>query len=86
MYQSNEISIFLVKSLVQFLVFLEFSDDDVVDPDIAIQEMEKISTELKSLEESKLALLLEDIYQLSTHYDDEKASFLMSIDEYLDLK
>ena len=36
----------LIKILVDVIIFLEFSDDDIIDPDAAIQMIEHITAEI----------------------------------------
>lgn len=85
MSQSNEIYNCLLKSLVDLLIFLEFSNDDDLNPDVAIQVMEQLSARFLNLSETEKSQLLSEIVQLSTEFSGEKADFIMDIGESLGL-
>lgn len=54
-----------VQALVEAIAFLELSDDDVVDPDAAVTELERIADILKSLGTPERKMLLDYVAQLA---------------------
>ena len=47
----------LAKAIIGAVAFLEFSDDDIVDPDAAVQAMEDIAAALQKASPEELAAL-----------------------------
>lgn len=72
-------------SLIDLVLFLEFSDDDIVDPDAAMQAMEQLSSRLLEGDDSDRILLADRISALSEQYPNDKTEFIRSIGENLGL-
>ena len=62
----------LFASLLHCAAFLEFSGDDVVDPDSAIEAMEQVSTYLGSLEPDEVETLSTQLERIIRHAKQEK--------------
>ena len=62
----------LFASLLHCAAFLEFSGDDVVDPDSAIEAMEQVSTYLGSLEPDEVETLSTQLERIVRHAKQEK--------------
>lgn len=74
----------LLKALVNTTVFLEFSDENVIDPDIAVAVMEQIAADLSDLTADEKKHLLESFSKLSEVFPDkEKSEFVASLGDTL---
>lgn len=85
MFQNNSINESLLNVVVDLLVFLEFSDEDVVDPDNAVAVMEQVAAELQSLNKEKRLFLVAKLNACSQNYVGDKANFVASLGESLGL-
>lgn len=77
---------YLIKALVDLILFLEFSDDEVVDPDASIQAMEQLSATLLDMTDGEKDAFIDKVNSMVADYDKEEAEFLSSIGEALGLK
>jgi hypothetical protein len=69
----------LVKIVLDTLIFLEFTEDELIDEDCSIQMMEQISSDLLSLDdESKKSFIL-NINDLCKHYPEDKQDFITAL-------
>ncbi|NID06725.1 hypothetical protein HBF26_17675 [Luteibacter jiangsuensis] len=66
----------LVRALVDVCVFLEFSTDDVIDPDAAMKVFEDLSATLQSADPSVQRSLRAEMSRLAASYDAKKSSFV----------
>ena len=70
---------FLVKSIADMAIFLEFTDASSLDPDVAIQAQEQLASNLQLMDSSIKEVFLTDMKQLAKDYPTEHASFIESI-------
>lgn len=74
----------IAKAIVDMLVFLEFSSDDVVDADASIAMIEQIAAVLQEASDSVRADLAQCFNELSNEYGDH-SEFVASLPETLGL-
>lgn len=86
MFQSHEINNCLLQSLADLLLFLEFSSEDQVNPDAAVQAMEQLSATLQQLSDIDKDNLVLAFKKLSSQYGGGKADFIANIGEHLGLE
>ncbi|MFD1554499.1 hypothetical protein ACFSHT_02505 [Paraburkholderia silviterrae] len=72
----------LVKAIVDMAVFLEFTDEDVLNPDISMAALEQLANELQCMSESEKSSVAECIRELATSYG-ERSEFVVSLPENL---
>lgn len=69
----------LSKALVAAFVFLEYSDDAVVDPDAAVATMERMIAELRELDSDEQEELLALFSRVSEDYSSRYTDFVLSL-------
>ena len=62
----------IVKILIDTFIFLEFSDDEVINEDASIQLMEQISSDLQCMDDENKNYLAMKIKEMSIFYDEDK--------------
>lgn len=72
---------YLIKSLVEALLFLEFSSEDVVKPDESIRIMESIASILMDMNDKDKMKFLESLKNLSKNFKDDESDFLFNFGE-----
>jgi len=75
----------LARALVDVCIFLEFSNDDVIDPDAAVKVFEDLSATLQSAEPSVQRSLRADMARLAASYGAEKPSFVEALADNIGL-
>ena len=78
----------LIEALINVLVFLEFSDDHIINEDAAVSLLEQISASLKQLEpQAKTDFLKYLDYKVKTNPGlcSEELQYIRSLPEYLGL-
>jgi hypothetical protein len=75
----------IVKAIVEVAVFLEFSDDDSINPDDAIQALEQLAATLQMASEEVRSSLCSSFRDISGEYKGERAEFVESLGEGLGL-
>ncbi|QBH02362.1 hypothetical protein [Xanthomonas oryzae] len=81
----NEISNVLAKIVVDSCLFFEFSDSNIVNPDVAINMMEQIAAELQELPETEKAALFILFKEISRSYDEKFSAFILELPRSLGL-
>ena len=80
----------LMNIIVEMCVFLELCDDDVVNPDVAIKQLEQISWMLKKLSRDDLDRFVRHVGELAARAreekDGERERFLKALPEDLGLE
>ncbi|MBK9445228.1 MAG: hypothetical protein IPO00_03530 [Betaproteobacteria bacterium] len=77
----------LIKSLADFAVFLEFTDEELLDADVAVSAMEQLAMELQCVSEEDQRALAIQLRGLQIEYSDEKrARFVENLPEALGLQ
>ncbi|EKT4485221.1 hypothetical protein QEM02_005409 [Pseudomonas putida] len=82
---SQEINKHIARAIVELAIFLEFSGDDVLNPDTAIQGLEQLASTLQMMDlKSKSSLCLQ-FKSIALDYSDEQAEFVESLGDALGL-
>jgi len=82
---NEEINKQVVRAIAEVAVFLEFSGEDAINPDAAVQMLEQLASTLQimdSINESSLCSLFENI---AGAYSGKQAEFVESLGETLGL-
>lgn len=74
----------IIAAIVDLAIFLEDSDDDVLDPDAAVQAMEQLASNLQSAREGTRIALVSEFKAMATAYGDQ-AEFVASLGDTLGL-
>ena len=74
-------AIHLVKSIVNMAIFLEFTDEGSLNPDVAIEMMESIAAELQLLSDDDKEYVINIFNEISKEYKGDKESFIKSLPE-----
>ena len=69
----------IIKILVDTFIFLEFSDDEVINEDASIQLMEQISSDLQCMDDENKNYLAMKIKEMSIFYDEDKRDFIREL-------
>lgn len=75
----------LVKVIADLAVFLEFTNEDLLDPDAAIEAMEQIAADLQLLDEKDRSELSKMFHTLSKEYKGDKSEYVKGLPESLGL-
>jgi hypothetical protein len=77
----------LVRAIANIAVFLEFTSEDLLDPDAAVEAMEQLATELQLLDSTDRVSVAHQLKSLSAEYVDiRKAEFLINLPGSLGLE
>ncbi|MFK7974467.1 MAG: hypothetical protein AB8B66_06405 [Rickettsiaceae bacterium] len=82
---NNSLSNKLIKVLLDLVIFIEFSNEDIVNEDAAVGILEEVAAELQDLEQEDKQELLKQIKNLSSMYSSEKKAFLENFSDYFGL-
>jgi len=66
----------LVKTIVDVMIFLEFAEDDIVDPDSAIQMIENITAEMCLMDNGAKKEFVAHISKMADQYTGEHKDFV----------
>ena len=80
-----EINIHLVKAIADMAIFLEFSDENVVDDDAAIAVLEQMGAELQLMDEATKSSFIAKLAVISNDYSDDQSDFVSGLAESLGL-
>jgi len=83
MFQEFNNKIF--KCLIDKVIFLEFSEENIVDPDSAAELLETIGAELQSMNEKNRQFFKEKIKVIAHDYSDDKKNFVCSLPDFFGL-
>ncbi len=73
------------KALIETLLFFEFSDEDIIHPDISIAQIEQVAAILKEMDENGKMEFIKTCSEMAMEYSGEKYNFIISIGENLGL-
>lgn len=83
---SNLFNKHLIKALADLAIFLEFTDDKLLDADMAVGVMEQLAMELQCMSNNDKKILVEQFKSMRADYlDEEKARFVENLPESLGL-
>lgn len=71
----------LVKIIADMAIFLEFSDEESLDPDIAVGMMESIAAELQLLSHDDKKKVASAFDEVSKEYQEDHASYIKELPE-----
>nr|WP_320015637.1 hypothetical protein [uncultured Desulfobacter sp.] len=75
------------RALIETIMFLEFSDDETINPDASVVQMEQISSILQDMDDNEIKKFIKICSMVANEYKDnpEKSKFISSIGENLGL-
>lgn len=82
---SQEINKHLAKAIIDIAIFLEFSDDSILDADAAIAVMEQLASELQIMDEDAKMKLIKQFQMLVAEYAGDRAEFVRTLPDTLGL-
>lgn len=62
------IALQIARIIADYIIFLDLSDDDILDPDVAVKMMEAIGPELEALEPAFLRQLIDAFQVIAPEY------------------
>jgi hypothetical protein len=68
-----------VKAIIDIAIFLEFSSEDIIDPDAAVQMMENIAYELQLMNDTYKKLFIQILDELSEEYTGKQKDFIRNL-------
>lgn len=71
----------MVKVIVDIAVFLEYTNSDLLDEDVAVEAMEQIAGELQQMSESDQRKLANQIVEYSVSYTQPQSDFVKGLPE-----
>lgn len=83
MSKSSEIR--LAKIIADQAIFLEFTSEELLDPDAAVQAMEQMAAELQLLSDEERNNLANILIDLSNEYEGDKSEYVRDLPESLGL-
>ena len=82
---SQEINKHVARAIVEFAIFLEFSGGDALNPDAAMQGLERLASTLQMMDLESKSSLCSQNKSIAIEYSDEQAEFVESLGEALGL-
>lgn len=82
---SQEINKHVARAIVELAIFLEFSGDDALNPDAAMQGLEQLASTLQMMDLESKSSLCSHFKSIAKEYSDEQAEFVESLGEALGL-
>jgi diadenosine tetraphosphate (Ap4A) HIT family hydrolase len=73
----------ILRALIDTIMFLEFSDNENINPDAAVAQMEQIASFLQDMDKKEIEQFVETCSLVAQEYKDdaEKTNFILSICE-----
>jgi hypothetical protein len=78
---SKNSSVKLVKIIADLAIFLEFTDEGQLDPDLAVEMMEQMASELQSLNDEDRKDITSIFQHISREYAGDKCEFIKELPE-----
>jgi hypothetical protein len=82
---SRDINKHVARAIVELAVFLEFSGDDAVHPNAAMQALEQLASTLQMMDLDSRSSLCSLFKSIALEYSNEQAEFVDSLGEALGL-
>jgi hypothetical protein len=82
---SQEINKHVAQAIVEVAVFLEFSGEDAINPDTAVQVLEQLASTLQMTDSGTKSSLCAQFKKIAMEYSDEQAEFVEGLGEALGL-
>ena len=74
-------SVRLVKIIADLAIFLEFTSEDQLDPDTAVEMMEQMASELQLLNDDDRSEVVQFFLEISREYTGDKCNFIKDLPE-----
>ncbi|MGC6388437.1 hypothetical protein ACMV8I_12355 [Ewingella sp. S1.OA.A_B6] len=78
---SKNSSVKLVQIIANLAIFLEFTDEGQLDPDLAVEMMEQMASELQSLNDDDRNNITKIFQDISREYTGDKCEFIKKLPE-----
>lgn len=75
----------IARAIVETAVFLEYSGDDAINPDAAVQMLEQLAATLQVTDSATKLALCMLFKEISADYSDDQAEFVENLGEVLGL-
>lgn len=82
---SQEINKHVAQAIVEVAVFLEFSGEEAINPDVAVQALEQLAATLQLADSEAKSSLCSQFEVIAMEYSGEQAEFVESLGEALGL-
>ncbi|MFV0453505.1 MAG: hypothetical protein ACK5NQ_00595 [Pseudomonas sp.] len=82
---SQEINKYIAQAIAEVAVFLEFSGEEAINPDAAVQTLEQLASTLQMAGPETKSSLCSQFENIAMEYSDEQAEFVESLGEALGL-
>lgn len=83
---NNAVNSHLVKAIADIAIFLEFTNGDLLNPDVSVEAMEQIAAALQLMNDADRKCVADELKTLSVEYvDKRKAQFVENLPESLGL-
>lgn len=82
---SQEINKYIAQAIAEVAVFLEFSGEEAINPDAAVQALEQLASTLQMADSEAKSSLCSQFENIAMEYSDEQAEFVESLGEALGL-
>lgn len=82
---SQQINKHVAQAIVEVAVFLEFSGEEAINPDAAVQALEQLASTLQMSDSETKSSLCSQFENIAMEYSDEQAAFVESLGEALGL-
>lgn len=73
----------LVKVIAELAVFLEFTNEDLLDPDLAVEALEQMASELQLMDVQDRNDLANTFRSISKEYTGDKSEYVRELPESL---
>ncbi|MGJ8522575.1 hypothetical protein R84981_001263 [Carnimonas sp. R-84981] len=73
----------LIRIITNIAIFLEFSDDNTIDPDIAVGLLEDIAGEFDQFPNDSKQEIVNIFHKIASEYKEEKSDFIRTLPETL---
>lgn len=84
---NEPVSLHLVKAIAGIAIFLEFTDDELLDADTSVEAMEQLAMELQLMDDESRRSLARQLKTLSARYAEARtAQFVKKLPESLGLE
>ncbi|MDR6914449.1 hypothetical protein J2X66_001313 [Pseudomonas sp. 3296] len=82
---NQEINKQVVRAIVEVAVFLEFSGEEAINPDAAVQMLEQLASTLQMMDSKNKSSLCSLFENIAVEYSGEQAEFVESLGDTLGL-
>jgi hypothetical protein len=71
----------LAKAIANIAIFLEFSNEDLINEDASVEAMEQLAADLQAMDDPSRAALSKAFKEIAGSYDGESAAFVAELPE-----